>query len=219
MLEMLGVVGELAGIHPPGRLQEGGFFFADRCDPDVLGSAGDDGHVLIGNLATAEGQFRLGKLLQLAGDAHTFHGGTGRQPAPVAKPCHERDGAVRFVFPGFIEPPEAIGEDRLILSLQESGKAPAPQGRDVYIAWMGERAYATEIRAAKDLRNAGFRVELPPTELKFGKALERATKLGSRFALILGDNEVADGQWTLKTLADGSQQKLTEQALLEYLRR
>ena len=35
----------------------------------------------------------------------------------------------------------AIGEDRLILSLQESGKGAAPQGRDVYIAWMGERAY------------------------------------------------------------------------------
>jgi histidyl-tRNA synthetase len=112
----------------------------------------------------------------------------------------------------------AIGEDRLILSLQESGKGAAPQGRDVYIAWMGERAYATAIRAAKDLRNAGFRVELPPTELKFAKALERASKLGSRFALILGDNEVADGQWTLKNLADGSQQKLTEQALLNYLK-
>jgi histidyl-tRNA synthetase len=112
----------------------------------------------------------------------------------------------------------AIGEDRLILSLQESGKALAAQGRDVYIAWMGERAYATAIRAAKDLRSFGFRVELPPTELKFGKGLERASKLGSRFALILGDNEVADGQWTLKTLADGSQQKLTEQALLNYLK-
>jgi histidyl-tRNA synthetase len=112
----------------------------------------------------------------------------------------------------------AIGEDRLILSLEESGKGAALQGRDVYIAWMGERAYATAIRAAKDLRHADFSVELPPTELKFGKSLERASKLGSRFALILGDDEVADGQWTLKTLADGSQQKLSEAALLEYLR-
>jgi histidyl-tRNA synthetase len=116
----------------------------------------------------------------------------------------------------------AIGEDRLILSLQDA-KSQSPvtshQSPSVYIAWMGERAYATSIRAAKDLRNAGFRVEMPPTELKFGKALERASKLNSRFALILGDNEVADGQWTLKTLADGSQQKLTEQALLEYLRK
>jgi histidyl-tRNA synthetase len=113
----------------------------------------------------------------------------------------------------------AIGEDRLILSLQESGKVPAQQGRDVYIAWMGDKAHATAIRAAKDLRNAGFSVELPPVEQKFGKALGQADKLGARFALILGDNEVAEGLWTLKTLADGSQQKLTEPDLLEFLRK
>ena len=113
----------------------------------------------------------------------------------------------------------AIGEDRLILSLQESGKAPAQQGRDVYIAWMGDRAHATAIRAAKDLRKAGFSVELPPVELKFGKALGQADKLGAKYALILGDNEVAEGLWTLKTLADGSQAKFTEPDLLEHLKK
>jgi histidyl-tRNA synthetase len=116
----------------------------------------------------------------------------------------------------------AIGEDRLILSLQDA-KSPSPvtshQSLSVYIAWMGQNAYATVIRAAKTLRNAGFRVELPATELKFGKALERASKLGSRFALILGDNEIQSGEWTLKNLANAEQQKLTEQALLEYLRK
>jgi histidyl-tRNA synthetase len=115
----------------------------------------------------------------------------------------------------------AIGEDRLILSLQET-KSGSPvalhQSPSVYIAWMGQNAYAAAIRAAKTLRNSGLRVELPPVEQKFGKALERASKLNSPFALILGDDEVASGQWTLKTLADGSQQKLTEPALLEYLR-
>jgi histidyl-tRNA synthetase len=113
----------------------------------------------------------------------------------------------------------AIGEDRLILSLQESGKAPAQQGRDVYIAWMGERAHATAIRAAKDLRKAGFSVELPPVEQKFGKALGQADKLGAKYALILGDNEVSEGLWTLKTLADGSQAKFTEADLLEHLKK
>jgi histidyl-tRNA synthetase len=112
----------------------------------------------------------------------------------------------------------AIGEDRIILSLQESGKAPVPRGRDVYIAWMGDKAHATAIRAAKDLRAAGFSVELPPSEQKFGKALGHADKLGARYALILGDNEVSEGLWTLKTLADGSQQKLTEPDLLQFLR-
>jgi histidyl-tRNA synthetase len=112
----------------------------------------------------------------------------------------------------------AIGEDRLILSLQESGKAPAPLGRDIYIAWMGEKAFATAIRAAKDLRAAGYRVELPAIEQKFGKALGQADRLGSRYALILGEDEVTSGEWTLKTLADGSQEKYTETELLEYLR-
>jgi len=60
---------------------------------------------------------------------------------------------------------------------------------------------------------------LPATELKFGKALERASKLGSRFALILGDNELQSGEWTLKNLATSEQQKLSEQALLEYLQK
>ena len=113
----------------------------------------------------------------------------------------------------------AIGEDRLILSLQESGKAPVQQGRDVYIAWMGERAQATAIRAAKDLRKAGFSVELPPVEQKFGKALGHADKLGAKYALILGDNEVSEGLWTLKTLANGSQAKFTEPDLLEHLKK
>jgi histidyl-tRNA synthetase len=128
----------------------------------------------------------------------------------------------------------AIGEDRLILSLQGSGKevasgewrvasketkgvASGRLGVDVYIAWMGERAHATAIRAAKDLRKVGFSVELPPVEQKFGKALGQADKLGAKYALILGDNEVSEGLWTLKTLSDGSQQKLAEPQLLDFL--
>jgi histidyl-tRNA synthetase len=111
----------------------------------------------------------------------------------------------------------AIGEDRLILSLQEAGKGGVTERRDVYIAWLGEKAQPAAIAAAQKLRRAGFRVELPPIEQKFGKALGQADKLGSRYALILGEDEVASGQWTLKTLADGSQQKYSEATLFEFL--
>jgi histidyl-tRNA synthetase len=111
----------------------------------------------------------------------------------------------------------AIGEDRLILSLQEAGKGDALKGCDIYIAWMGEGAQDTAIRAGKTLRRAGFSVELPPAEQKFGKALGHADKIGAKYALILGDEEIASGQWTLKSLADGSQQKLPEAGLLEFL--
>jgi histidyl-tRNA synthetase len=113
----------------------------------------------------------------------------------------------------------AIGEDRVILSLQEAGKGSVAQGRDVYIAWMGEKTLATAIRAARDLRSAGFRVELPPVEQKFGKALGQADKLGARYALILGEDEVSSGEWMVKTLADGTQGKVREEGLLEFLKR
>jgi histidyl-tRNA synthetase len=130
----------------------------------------------------------------------------------------------------------AIGEDRLILSLQDQAReAAAAQGTAtdsalqsplianqpplIFIAWMGHNTYATAVRAAKDLRNAGFPVEVPPTELKFGKALGQADKLGAQFALILGENEVSEGMWTLKSLADGNQVKLTEPELIDHLRR
>ena len=41
--------------------------------------------------------------------------------------------------------------------------------------------------------------------------------MGARYALILGDNEVASGEWTLKTLATGEQAKFTEPTLLDFL--
>jgi histidyl-tRNA synthetase len=119
----------------------------------------------------------------------------------------------------------AIGEDRLILSLLEARKEVASDewrvasGRDVYIAWIGEKAQSTAIRAAQSLRAAGLRVELPPVEQKFGKALGQANKLGSRYALILGEDEVASGEWTVKTLADGSQKKVNEAELVESLKK
>ena len=113
----------------------------------------------------------------------------------------------------------AIGEDRLILSLQEAGKGGTPQSRDIFVAWMGERAQAAAILATQKLRAAGFRVELPPVEQKFGKALGQADKLGARYALILGEDEIATGQWTVKTLADGSQAKMSEAQFLEIVAR
>lgn len=115
----------------------------------------------------------------------------------------------------------AIGEDRLILSLLEpQGESPVTshQSLCVYIAWMGEKAYPAAIRAARNLRSAGISVELPPVELKFGKALGQADKIGAKFALILGDNEISEGLWTLKNLSDGSQMKVAESDLPAHLK-
>jgi histidyl-tRNA synthetase len=111
----------------------------------------------------------------------------------------------------------AIGTDRAILSIQESGNLPLLPGLAVFVAWMGAKAYLAAVAIARKLREAGLAVELPPEELKFKKSLGLADKLGARYALIIGEDEVASGTYTLKRLADAEQQKLPEDQLLEYL--
>ena len=119
----------------------------------------------------------------------------------------------------------AIGTDRLVLSLQEAGEgavAGGPAGKavgpDVYLAWFGAAAQASAIGLARRLRDAGFVVELPAVEMKFGKSLGLADRLKARHAVIVGDDELAAGIFTVKRLSDGTQQKLGEPELFSYFR-
>jgi histidyl-tRNA synthetase len=112
----------------------------------------------------------------------------------------------------------AIGTDRLMLSLEAAGKLAAQPALDVFIVWMGAAAQPAAIQLAQRLRAAGVKVELPPAEMKLGKALSLGDKLGARYGLILGENEVAAGRYTLKRLADAVQKSFTEPELLAELR-
>ena len=113
----------------------------------------------------------------------------------------------------------ALGTDRLILALQEAGKGEAKPHLDVYVAWLGAAAYPMAVRVTGTLRDAGFAVELPHDEMKFKKSLGLADRLGARYAVILGDDEVAATTCTVKRLADAHQEKIAEAALVEHLRR
>lgn len=111
----------------------------------------------------------------------------------------------------------AIGTDRLILSLQEAA-ATAARTLDAYIVWMGAATHPAALKLARRLRDAGLSIEIPPEETKIKKALGLADKLGARFAVIIGENEVSSGTFTVKRLADSSQQSLGEKALLDFLK-
>ena len=58
---------------------------------------------------------------------------------------------------------------------------------------------------ARDLRRDGISVEVAP-EGKLKRAMELANKLGARYALIVGDDEIAAGQYPLKNMQTGEQQ-------------
>ena len=118
----------------------------------------------------------------------------------------------------------ALGEDRFIEAIQEArhgeqaNKIHATRPLDIFIAWMGEKAYPTAVRLAHVLRGERHTVELPSEEMKFRKALERADKLGARFVLILGEDEIKSDTVTIKQLSDGKQEKISEEALVAYFR-
>ncbi|HUK25091.1 MAG TPA: histidine--tRNA ligase [Terriglobales bacterium] len=98
----------------------------------------------------------------------------------------------------------AIGEDRLVLALQES--AGAVQSKpDVYIAPLGHGMDAHAAQLARALRHHDIVVELGDENFRMKKSLETGSKLGARFALIVGENEIRSGLFALKNLETGEQ--------------
>jgi histidyl-tRNA synthetase len=107
----------------------------------------------------------------------------------------------------------SIGEDRLVMSVEGDQAAGA---LDLFIAPLGEAAVRHAAVLARDLRRDGFSVELVEAKLK--RAMELANKLGARFVLIIGENEMAAGQYTLKNMATGEQQSLAREEIAAKLR-
>ena len=98
----------------------------------------------------------------------------------------------------------AIGEDRLVLALQESAEA-VQRRPDVYIAPLGAGMDREAARLARELRRHDLVVELGDETFRLKKSFETADKLGARFALIVGENEVKAGSFALKNLKTGEQ--------------
>jgi histidyl-tRNA synthetase len=98
----------------------------------------------------------------------------------------------------------SIGEDRLVMSVEGDQE---PALLDLCIAPLGDAAVRHAAVMARDFRAAGISVELVEGKLK--RVMELANKLGARFTLIVGDNEMAEGLYALKNMTTGEQEKLT----------
>lgn len=111
----------------------------------------------------------------------------------------------------------ALGTDRLLLALVRAGAGKAGPRLDVFVVWMGAAAYGCARELAGRLRAVGVSVEIGPEEMKLKKALSRADQLAARYALIIGDNEMAQGNYTLRAMQTGTQRALSEAELLREL--
>lgn len=107
----------------------------------------------------------------------------------------------------------SIGEDRLVMTVEEAQTIAVPP-LDVYMAPLGELALRHCAQFARELRDLGLSVEVG-VEGKLKRMLELANKMGARYALIVGDNEIVTQSYALKNMASGEQEMLTRQAIRE----
>jgi histidyl-tRNA synthetase len=112
----------------------------------------------------------------------------------------------------------SIGEDRLVLALQESAEA-VLRKPDVYIAPLGPGMDREAARLARELRRHDAVVELGDETFRLKKSLETASKTGARYALIVGENEVKSGAFALKNLESGEQVAVPRGELAERIQR
>jgi histidyl-tRNA synthetase len=98
----------------------------------------------------------------------------------------------------------AIGEDRLVMSLQESAESVARKP-DVYVAVLGAGMNGEAARLARELRRHDLVVDLGDESFRLKKSFEAATKAAAKYILIVGENEVKADAFALKNLATGEQ--------------
>jgi histidyl-tRNA synthetase len=113
----------------------------------------------------------------------------------------------------------AIGEDRLVMSLQEKATAESVLRKpDVYIAPLGAGMNPEAARLARELRRQDLVVELGDETFRLKKSFEAATKAGAKYILIVGENEVKADAFALKDLATGEQVSVPRGELAQWIR-
>lgn len=117
----------------------------------------------------------------------------------------------------------AMGMERLVLLLDTLNQVDAqPALADVYLAMMGDNSQVAGFALAEQLRDQvpGLRVMSHCGGGNFKKQLKRADKSGAGIALILGEDEIARGQVTVKYLrGQGEQQTLAVNDMIEQLKK
>ena len=111
----------------------------------------------------------------------------------------------------------SIGEDRLIMTVEQERPEAYSAALDVYIAPVGEKLEKHCAGIARELRSAGLSVELG-LDGKLKRSLELANKMGARFVLMVGENEIAAGKYALKNMQNGEQQTVSRGELVERIK-
>jgi histidyl-tRNA synthetase len=143
-----------------------------------------------------------------AGDFRALFGG-GRYDNLVGDVGGQPIGGVGF----------AVGDLVISLLLEKLGKLPSfgSTPAPIFITLFEESLSPVMIELAQELRAAGFKVTNQSSPGKLGKQFKFADRIGSRLALVVGPEEQANQQVTIKDLSSGEQQTVSRSELEKTL--
>ena len=98
----------------------------------------------------------------------------------------------------------AIGEDRLVLALQAQ-QAEASVPVNAYIAPLGAGMNRQALKLAHELRKGGLVIDVGDESFRMRKAFEAAEKMGARYVVIVGENEIKANAFAVKDIRSGEQ--------------
>ena len=111
-----------------------------------------------------------------------------------------------------------LGLERLLMTLQEENiEIPMPALVDLYIGSMGADAGMNAFALTYELRKQGLKCETDHMKKSVKAQMKYANKIGARFTMILGDNELAERKAKVKRMSDGEQFEVSLDALEEIV--
>ncbi len=112
-----------------------------------------------------------------------------------------------------------LGIERLLITMDESGiEIPEPEGADAFIAFIGEEGKKAGLGIMRDLRKKGLHVEMDDLGRNMKGQFKLADRLGAKYTIVIGDNEIENGKAVVKTMATSSQEEVPFDELEAYIK-
>ena len=112
----------------------------------------------------------------------------------------------------------AAGMDRLVAAMRLSGQElPVRDRPAIYFAALGKRAAAESVKLTQRLREAGIYAECDIVGRSLKAQMKYADKLGAKYTVIIGDNELDAEKAVLKNMTDGTQTEVAFSDLYRIL--
>lgn len=103
----------------------------------------------------------------------------------------------------------AAGMERVLLTVEEEGiELPVKQDIDVYVAPLGDAAKEVCFKLVHDLRQQGLIVETDYLSKSIKAQMKTADKAGARYAIIIGDDELAGGNAVVRDMRESTQETI-----------